>query len=159
MFRLGKVLSFLPDRVTKQKRYNNTMLFRMESEFPPVIQIRLKIEINCFEHFNELGLVKIPFVVENSRLTGRCGITTYQLNELLGTKLRALYQRKKGRDLFDLYVALTKQRLMWMNLCDVIIANMEEKWQTRIFGETPNCSFIPMSLLIRLRVMKLSKRN
>ncbi len=108
MFRLGKVLSFLPDRVTKQKRYNNTMLFRMESEFPPVIQIRLKIEINCFEHFNELGLVKIPFVVENSRLTRRCGITTYQLNELLGTKLRALYQRKKGRDLFDLYVALTK---------------------------------------------------
>ena len=102
MFRLGKVLSFLPDRVTKQKRYNNTMLFRMESEF------RLKIEINCFEHFNELGLVKIPFVVENSRFTGRCGITTYQLNELLGTKLRALYQRKKGRDLFDLYVALTK---------------------------------------------------
>lgn len=80
----------------------------MESEFPPVIQIRLKIEINCFEHFNELGLVKIPFVVENSGLTGRCGITTYQLNELLGTKLRALYQRKKGRDLFDLYVALTK---------------------------------------------------
>ena len=108
MFRLGKVLSFLPDRVTKQKRYNNTMLFRMESEFPPVIQIRLKIEINCFEHFNELGLVKVPFVVENSRFTGRCGITTYQLNELLGTKLRALYQRKKGRDLFDLYVALTK---------------------------------------------------
>jgi predicted nucleotidyltransferase component of viral defense system len=25
----------------------------------------------------------------------------------LGTKLRALYQRKKGRDLFDLYWALT----------------------------------------------------
>ena len=60
MFRLGEVLDFLPNRVTKQKRYNNTMLFRMESEFPPTIQIRLKIEINCFEHFNELGLVKIP---------------------------------------------------------------------------------------------------
>lgn len=26
--------------------------------------------------------------------------------ELLGTKLRALYQRKKGRDLFDLWYAL-----------------------------------------------------
>jgi hypothetical protein len=35
MFRLGEVLSFLPDRVTKQKRYNNTMLFRLESEVPP----------------------------------------------------------------------------------------------------------------------------
>ncbi len=36
---------------------------------------------------------------------GECEITTYQLEELLGTKLRALYQRKKGRDLFDLYYA------------------------------------------------------
>ena len=27
--------------------------------------------------------------------------------EMLGTKLRALYQRKKGRDLFDLFHALT----------------------------------------------------
>lgn len=36
------------------------MLFRMESEIPPTIPLRLKIEINCFEHFNELGLVKIP---------------------------------------------------------------------------------------------------
>ena len=108
MFRLGEVLSFLPDRVTKQKRYNNTMLFRMESEVPPVVPLRLKIEINCFEHFNELGLVKIPFEMENSWFSGKCEITTYCLNELLGTKLRALYQRKKGRDLFDLYVALSQ---------------------------------------------------
>jgi predicted nucleotidyltransferase component of viral defense system len=106
MYRLGEVLDFLPNRVTKQKRYNNTMLFRMESEIPPVVPIRLKIEINCFEHFNELGLVKIPFKVENTWFNGKCEITTYKLNELLGTKLRALYQRRKGRDLFDLYVAL-----------------------------------------------------
>lgn len=106
MYRLGEVLDFLPNRVTKQKRYNNTMLFRMESEIPPVAPIRLKIEINCFEHFNELGSVKIPFKVENTWFNGKCEITTYKLNELLGTKLRALYQRRKGRDLFDLYVAL-----------------------------------------------------
>ena len=29
-----------------------------------------------------------------------------EVDELLGTKLRALYQRKKGRDLFDLWLAL-----------------------------------------------------
>jgi predicted nucleotidyltransferase component of viral defense system len=28
------------------------------------------------------------------------------VNELLGTKLRALYQRKKGRDLFDIWYGL-----------------------------------------------------
>ena len=49
MYRLGEVLDWLPDRVTKQKRYNNTMLFRVESEIPPTVQIRLKVEINCFE--------------------------------------------------------------------------------------------------------------
>lgn len=108
LYRLGEVLDFMPDRVTKPKRYNNTMLFRMESEIPPTVPIRLKVEINCYEHFDVLGLVKRPFLVENSWFTGQAELTTYQFNELLGTKLRALYQRKKGRDLFDLYVALTE---------------------------------------------------
>ena len=108
MYRLGEVLSWLPDRVTKQKRYNNTMLFRVESEIAPVVQIRLKVEINCFEHFNVLGLIKVPFGMQNSWFTGATELTTYHFEELLGTKLRALYQRKKGRDLFDLHCALTQ---------------------------------------------------
>ena len=37
---------------------------------------------------------------------GTADITTFQLEELLGTKLRALYQRKKGRDVFDLCIGL-----------------------------------------------------
>lgn len=106
MFRLGEVLDWMPDRVTKPKRYNNTMLFRMESEVPPVQQIRLKVEINCMEHFNVQGLQKVPFKVENPWFSGECELTTYSLDELVGTKLRALYQRKKGRDLFDLQLAL-----------------------------------------------------
>lgn len=108
LFRLGEVLDFMPDRVTKPKRYNNTMLFRMESEIPPTVPIRLKVEINCYEHFDVLGLVKKPFSVENSWFTGQAELTTYRFNELLGTKMRALYQRRKGRDLFDLYVGLTE---------------------------------------------------
>ncbi len=45
--------------------------------------------------------------MENSWFSGNSELATYALEELLGTKLRALYQRKKGRDLFDLYKALT----------------------------------------------------
>ncbi|MCD7720769.1 MAG: nucleotidyl transferase AbiEii/AbiGii toxin family protein [Prevotellaceae bacterium] len=108
MHRLGEVLAFLPDRVTKQKRYNNTMLFRMQSESTPPVPLRLKIEINCYEHFTEMGLVKHPFSMENQWFSGHCDITTYSLAELLGTKMRALYQRKKGRDLLDLYLALSQ---------------------------------------------------
>lgn len=36
---------------------------------------------------------------------GDAAVKTYHLDELLGTKLRALYQRKKGRDLFDIWDA------------------------------------------------------
>tara|TARA_R110000868_G_scaffold71713_2_gene209726 strand:- start:53637 stop:54062 length:426 start_codon:yes stop_codon:yes gene_type:complete len=54
------------------------------------------------EHFNVLDLVDFPFEVKNDWFSGSCFIRTYNINELLGTKLRALYQRSKGRDLFDL---------------------------------------------------------
>mgnify|MGYP000312731365 FL=1 len=68
--------------------------------------MRLKIEINTREHFNILGLKPIPFKVSNTWYSGECNLISYELEELLGTKLRALYQRRKGRDLFDLYWAI-----------------------------------------------------
>jgi len=41
---------------------------------------------------------------------GAAEIVTYELEELLSTKLRALYQRKKSPDLFDLWGAWRKAR-------------------------------------------------
>jgi hypothetical protein len=32
----------------------------------------------------------------------------YNIHEMLGTNMRAMFQRRRGRDLFDLYWALTK---------------------------------------------------
>jgi predicted nucleotidyltransferase component of viral defense system len=93
--------------IWQQKIHNNTLVFRFESEMPPIIPLRLKVEINTREHFNVLELIKQDFDIENRYYTGNCKITTYQLEELLGTKLRALYQRRKGRDLFDLYKVLS----------------------------------------------------
>ncbi len=87
------------------------MKFRFESEIAPVIPLRLKIEINCREHFSELGLEKKDFSVQSNWFEGSCSLTTYKLEELLGTKIRALYQRRKGRDLYDLYQAFTKNNL------------------------------------------------
>ena len=106
MYRLGEVLDWLPNRSTAQKKHSNKMYFRFDSETPPVEQLRLKIEINCFEHFHVLGLAKIPFTIKSGWFSGEAELTTYHFEELMGTKLRALYQRKKGRDLFDLYKGL-----------------------------------------------------
>lgn len=58
-----------------------------------------------------MGPQEVPFKVESSWFTGETKLTTYHLEELVGTKVRALYQRKKGRDLFDLYTALTTREL------------------------------------------------
>jgi predicted nucleotidyltransferase component of viral defense system len=104
--RLSEVLSWLGKPVVKQKANNNTLIFRFHSEIAPVLPIRLKVEINCREHFSVLGLIKKEYAVNSRWFTGTSQITTYFLDELLGTKLRALYQRRKGRDLFDLYMAL-----------------------------------------------------
>ena len=52
----------------------------------------------------------MPFVVENPWFSAEVEVTTYPLDELLGTKLRALYQRDHGRDLFDIDYALTHGR-------------------------------------------------
>ena len=105
--RIRKVLSFLGKPRIKQKAHNNTLIFRFESEIPPITSIRLKIEINTREHLNILGLIEIPFGVNNAWYSGKCNVKGYSIEELLGTKLKALYGRKKGRDLFDLYWALT----------------------------------------------------
>lgn len=109
--RIRDILSFLGKPVVKQKANNNTLVFRFESEIAPVMPLRLKVETNCREHFSVLGITKFPFSVESEWYTDTCEITTYQLEELLGTKLRALYQRRKGRDLFDLYTATSKKDL------------------------------------------------
>lgn len=109
--RLREALKFLgTKRTVNQKAHNNTIIYRFESEIPPVINMRLKVEINCREHFNVLGIIHIPFECKNGWFSGKCEIPTYKLEELLGTKLRALYQRKKGRDLFDLEVALSQHK-------------------------------------------------
>jgi len=174
--RLRDVLSFLGKPIVKQKKNNNTMVFRVDSTFPPISPIRLKIEINCKEHFNVLGLVKIPFSINNQWFSSSCEITTYQLDELIGTKLRALYQRKKGRDLFDLQKALESKKLNIDNVLkcfhkyiqfsdggsptrNVFLANMEEKMQEDIFLNDTQTLLRPSLVFNPIEAYELVKKE
>jgi predicted nucleotidyltransferase component of viral defense system len=85
-----------------------TLRYRMESEIPPVVPLRLKLEINTREHFVVFGVVTRPHSIHSPWFEGEADVRTYALEELLGTKLRALFQRRKGRDLFDLWTGLGK---------------------------------------------------
>jgi predicted nucleotidyltransferase component of viral defense system len=92
----------------KQSEGRMTFIYRFDSEIQPVTPLRLKVEVNTREHFTVFGLVRKAVAIDNPWFTGQAEVVTYALEELLGTKLRAFYQRKKGRDLFDLAVALAR---------------------------------------------------
>jgi predicted nucleotidyltransferase component of viral defense system len=98
-----------PRRQLKEGRVN--LVYRFESEGPPVVRLRLKVETNTREHYTEHGHVTFPFAVESKWFKGHADVTTFTLEELIGTKLRALYQRKKGRDLFDIWTALVQDNV------------------------------------------------
>ena len=94
----------------KQSQGRVTFVYRFLSEDVPAMRLRLKVEINTREHFAVLGLTKHPFSVESRWYSGLANIGTFELDELLATKMRALYQRRKGRDLFDLAMGLADGR-------------------------------------------------
>jgi len=79
--------------------------FRVPAE-DGTADIRLKIEINTREINTYDPPQVIPYSVENPWFTGSAEIPTFSREEMLATKLRALLQRDKGRDLFDLSYAL-----------------------------------------------------
>ena len=91
-----------------QKQRSNTLIFSATSEIPPEVPMKLKIEINCREHFGVFTFQKRIFAVASRWFTGDCRVTTFTIEDLLGSKLRALYQRKKGRDLLDIWYGLIK---------------------------------------------------
>lgn len=63
--------------------------------------IRIKVEVNTHERSPALPHVKLPYGVETSWWSGQAEVKTFQIAELVATKIRALYQRAKGRDVFD----------------------------------------------------------
>jgi len=75
------------------------------------VPLRIKIEVNTHERSPALPLLRHEHRVESSWWTGSADVQTFQSAELIATKVRALYQRSKGRDLFDLWLALDHLQL------------------------------------------------
>ena len=81
---------------TTQNDGRITFVYRFASEDAPPILLRLKVETNTREHFAVYGFKERPFSISSRWFEGACSIHTYELDELLGTKFRALYQRKQA---------------------------------------------------------------
>lgn len=83
------------------------LTFTMEAEDENASQpIRVKVEIATRERTAYDGAKTVPFEVKNAWFTGKADIVSFSREEILATKLRALLQRDKGRDLVDLAKAV-----------------------------------------------------
>jgi len=101
MTRIRDVLKWIGKAQYKQSKGGVTFYYTYGAEPPIEREMRLKIEINTVEAFTVYGYESRPLEVKSDWFSGKADIRTFTIDELLSTKLRALYQRKKGRDLFD----------------------------------------------------------
>lgn len=85
-----------------QAGHSMHLVFRFAPEADQQSTLKLKVEINTREHQSLFGIRQYPFLVENDWYQGQAQIASFEPEELFGTKLRALLQRRKNRDLFDL---------------------------------------------------------
>lgn len=129
-----RIREILEDRFGQPRRKIGpgvaTLTYRLESEDASPMPLRIKIEINTREHDPVLPLEQKPFAVGSRWFGGRADIPIYPIDELLATKLRALYQRRKGRDLFDLGLALRTLPINAVRMCDVFRQYMSADGQT-----------------------------
>jgi predicted nucleotidyltransferase component of viral defense system len=89
-------------------------VLRMTYSMPSVVEQGLDLEIvveaNVTERQPHRPIVQIPFEFLFRDAHLRTKVNGYDIHEMLGTKLRALFKRRRGRDLFDLYWALTTSK-------------------------------------------------
>ena len=67
----------------------------------------IAVEANVTERKPHRNVVEIPFEFPFRGTRVRTVLNGHDLHEMLGTKMRAMFQRRRGRDLFDLYWALS----------------------------------------------------
>ena len=82
-------------------RYDQLTVYARFSPLSGTARQRLKVEVSFIERFAILGQVELSLVP--SPFDEPLVVNTYHLEELTSTKLRALYDRRKGRDIYDLF--------------------------------------------------------
>lgn len=128
---------------TSVRRYPKA---RLDAEFNSGRPMTVKVEINTFERTPARETVTRTLAVDSPWYVGRAEVPTFVLAELVATKIRALYQRRKGRDLFDLWLAVEHGGLSPEAIADcfhpyypegwtpaLAISNLDEKLRNQTF--------------------------
>jgi predicted nucleotidyltransferase component of viral defense system len=83
-------------------------IYKVASVAEPARTLNIEVETNVSERMPHLPLMhpRLEFTFRDEVLSTQ--LISFNLNEMLATKMRALFQRRKGRDLFDLHHAFTR---------------------------------------------------
>jgi predicted nucleotidyltransferase component of viral defense system len=92
-----------------------------------VSTIRVKVEINVVESTPHRGHVFVPYAVESPWWSGDAEVRTSSLEDVLATKVRALCQRRKGRDLFDLWMGLNRPGIDAVEIATALNHYMQDR--------------------------------
>ncbi len=115
---IRRILSWLGKCNYDAAAHSVHLEFRFTPEADSGSKLKLKVEINTREHENLCGLKTYPFEFNTGWHQAKTEIVSFEPEEILGTKLHALLQRHKNRDLFDL-----NQGLLQLGLdCERLIA-------------------------------------
>ena len=104
-------LSWLGKCNREQAGHSMHLVFRFTPEVDPQSTLKVKVEINTREHTNLFGIRTYPFAVASDWYQVKADIASFEPEELFGTKLRALLQRRRNRDLFDLHQGMEQLAL------------------------------------------------
>jgi predicted nucleotidyltransferase component of viral defense system len=108
---IREALSWLGKCQSGQAGHSMHLVFKFTPEADAQTTLKLKVEINTREHSPLFGIKSYPFAVDSDWYRGKAEIASFEPEELFGTKLRALLQRRKNRDLFDLHHGLDQLAL------------------------------------------------
>jgi len=99
-------LSWLGPCNRNQAGHSMHLVFKFMPEVDLETTLKLKVEINTREHENLYGTRLYPFEIDSRWHQAKTEIVSFEPEELFATKFRALLQRRKNRDLFDLHEGL-----------------------------------------------------
>jgi len=129
------------------------------------LPLRIKIEINTYERTPALPLITLHHNVVSDYYSSGADVRIFQAEELIATKIRALYQRSKGRDLFDLWLALETLGLAPAKIMEVfkhyrpetvtaelMINNLEKKLEDKQFLEDMDGLVVPSEIEYQPRI-------
>lgn len=140
--RIGKDVGF--EKITTEvSRHPKVFLRTLSADGLP---IKIKIEMNTRERSPAEPCIRIPYTVQSPWWSDTAQVLSFTTRELVATKIRALYERDKGRDVFDLWLALTELGLTGEGLLEVFgpyhskgitaassVANLRAKLTKRVF--------------------------